>query len=300
MSLPESTASRRQFMARCGGALACVAAPSAVALQAVATDRFAILNDTHVAAGHPASASIPTRLREAVDWLLEQEQRPAAVILNGDLALNDGRPGDYAHLARLIAPLHAVGLPVHYTLGNHDNRDVFHEVLQPRSPNQAPVLGKHVGMVPLPKANLFLLDSLKAPMTSSGLLGAEQLAWLGRQLDEHADKPALIVAHHHPRLAGDDKYYANGLEDTDSLWELLVSKPHVKAYLHGHLHQRNFTQHHGIHIVDTPATGFVRRQETSTTGWTLVQLTDHGAQFATLTHQRDHPWNGAVQPLTWR
>ncbi len=63
-----------------------------------------------------------------------QERHPAAVIINGDLALNDGQAGDYEHFAKLIAPLRDADIPVHLTLGNHDNRDVFYKVMYPSEP----------------------------------------------------------------------------------------------------------------------------------------------------------------------
>ncbi|GEP41062.1 hypothetical protein BGE01nite_03530 [Brevifollis gellanilyticus] len=287
-------------MAQLGGAVVCGTNLCLGAEHAFDPNKIAILNDTHIGGAHPANAPIPTHLRDTVAWLLRQDRYPAAVIINGDLALSDGRPADYKHLTRLVEPLHQAGIPIHLTLGNHDDRDVFYKVLKEEKRPDATVVSRHVGMVSLPLANLFLLDSLKAPMVAQGLLGAEQLAWLGRMLDEHFDKPALILAHHNPRLGDDEKHFPGGLEDTEALWNLLASRTHVKAYIHGHIHHRDYSQHRGIHIVNTPATSFVLRPEVSTTGWTMAQLTENGAEFMTLTHLRDHPWDGAVRKLEWR
>lgn len=287
-------------MFRAGAAAACGPALQAVPLNTLDPDCIAILNDTHIGARHPENSSIPTRLRETVAWLVGLERRPAAVVINGDLALNDGQPGDYEHFARLITPLREAGIPVHLTLGNHDNRDVFHAVLRAGEAMAAPVMSKHVGVVSLPKANLFLLDSLKGPRVAHGLLGKDQLDWLRRMLDTHAGKPALVFAHHNPRLGGEERHFPGGLEDSEALWDLLTSRPQVKAYVHGHIHHRNYFQHRGIHILNTPATGFVSRPAESTTGWTMAQLGDDGGEFTTLTHLKDHPWNRAVQKLAWR
>ena len=301
------TASRRDFLAQVGGAVVCAPALHAADTHRVDPDRIAILNDTHIAAWHPVGAAIPTHLRETVAWLVAQERRPAAVIINGDLALNDGQPGDYAHFARLIAPLREAGMPVHLTLGNHDNREVFWQVLQAEKAAESPVVSRHVGVVSLAKANLFLLDSLKTVgqgaetrVVAQGLLGPEQLAWLGRMLDAHPGKPALIFAHHNPRLGGGERHYPGGLEDSEPLWDLLASRPQVKAYVHGHIHDRSHFQHRGIHILNTPATSYVSNPTASTTGWTMAQITDHGADFATLTHAQGHAWNGKVEKVAWR
>jgi len=301
------TQSRRTFLTQLGGAVVCAPALHAADSQRVDADRIAILNDTHIAAGHTANAPIPTHLRETVAWLVAQERRPAAVVINGDLALSNGRPGDYAHFARLIAPLREAGMPVHLTLGNHDDRDVFYQVLQAEKAAEPPVVSRHVGVVSLPRANLFLLDSLKtvgqgaeARVVAQGLLGAEQLDWLGRMLDAHPGKPALVFAHHNPRLGGEERHFPGGLEDSEPLWDLLVSRPQVKAYVHGHIHHRDHFQHRGIHILNTPATSYVSNPTESTTGWTMVQLSDQGADFTTLTHAQDHAWNGKVEKAAWR
>ncbi len=281
------------------GAAAVLAHSSAGAAE-VDENLIAILNDTHVGGKHPPNASIPTHLRETVAWLVALPKRPAAVIINGDLALNNGQPDDYTHFASLIAPLREAGMPVHLSMGNHDDRDVFYEVLTAEKPANAAVASKHVGVVQTAKANLFLLDSLKARMVAQGLLGEEQLAWLGKALDAHADKPALVFAHHNPRLGGEERHFPGGLEDSQPLWELLAARPHVKAYIHGHIHHRDFFNHRGIHIINTPATSFVANPKESTTGWTMASLSATGGSFITYTHLPEHAWNGAKVDLKWR
>jgi 3',5'-cyclic-AMP phosphodiesterase len=292
-------ASRRAFIAQLGGALIFVPALRAQSGSRMDSDRIAILNDTHIGGEHPVNAPIPTHLREAVAWLVAQERHPSAVIINGDLALNDGQLADYEHFAKLIAPLHEARIPVHLSLGNHDNREAFYEMLKSQKPAELPLVSKHMSVIRLPKANLFLLDSLKGTNIAQGLLGREQLAWLGRMLDAHPNKPALVFAHHNPRI-GEKKYFTGGLEDSEPLWDMLVPRTQVKAYVHGHIHRRNYSQHRGIHIIDTPATSFVLNSEESTTGWTMAQLSDQGGEFTTLTHTKAHAWNGASKKLTWR
>ncbi len=263
-------------------------------------DLIAILNDTHVGGKHPENSPIPTHLRETVAYLVGLPKRPAAVVINGDLALNNGQPDDYTHFAKLIAPLREAGMPVHLSMGNHDDRDVFYEVLTTEKPTTAAVVSKHVGVVQTARANLFLLDSLKARMVAQGLLGEEQLAWLAKALDAHADKPALVFAHHNPRLGGDAKHFPGGLEDSEPLWELLVSRPQVKAYVHGHIHHRDFFKHRDIHILNTPATSYVSNPKESTTGWTMARLSATGGSFTTHTHLPEHAWNGSKVDLEWR
>lgn len=296
--LPPTT--RRSFITQLGAAVTICPYLGSASAALVDDDIIAILNDSHIGAKQPLDSPIPSNLRDAVAFLVGSEKRPAAVLINGDLALRDGQSGDYELFAKLIAPLRDAGIPVHLTMGNHDERNVFYRVLAGEKPASPPVVARHVAVVQLPQVNLFLLDSLKQTMIAPGDLGAEQLHWLGQALDAHRDKPALIVAHHNPRLGGDPKHFPGGLEDSEALWQILTTRPQVKAYIHGHIHHRDFFQHQGIHILNTPAVGYVGDKTQSTTGWTMMRVATSGATITTHTHLADHPWNNAEVKLTWR
>ena len=296
--MPLHLTSRRQFITQLGAAVALSQVESSAA--EVDEGLIAILNDTHICAQHPASASIPANLRNTIDYLLALPKRPAAVVINGDLALKDGKRGDYEHFAKLIAPLRDAGVSLHLTMGNHDDRAVFYDVLKDEKPESPAVESKHVGVVKLAGANLFLLDSLKATMITQGLIGDTQMAWLTKLLDQHADKPALLFAHHNPRLGGDPLHFPGGLEDSEPLWKAIAARKHVKAYIHGHIHHRDFYAHEGIHILNTPATSYVANKQTSTTGWTMARLSASGGAFTTHTHIPEHAWNGVTVDLKWR
>jgi 3',5'-cyclic-AMP phosphodiesterase len=296
--MPIHLTSRRQFISQLGAAVAV----SNVETFAAEVDEslIAILNDTHIGAQQSPNASIQANFRATIEWLLALPKRPAAIIINGDLALRDGQRGDYEQFAKLIAPLRDAGLPLHLTMGNHDDRAVFYDVLKAEKPESPAVESKHVGVIKLPGMNLFLLDSLKATMVTQGLIGDTQMIWLSKLLDQHADKPALLFAHHNPRLGGDPLHFPGGLEDSETLWKTLSSRKHVKAYIHGHIHHRDFFQHEGIHILNTPATSYVADKKTSTTGWTTLRLSAGGGSITTHTHLTDHKWNGIKIDLKWR
>ena len=297
VSLPAP--SRRRFLTSLGTAIISLPFRPASAAE-VDENLIAILNDTHIGEKQPAGSPIPQHLKDTVDWLLALPKRPAAVLINGDLALKDGQPGDYVFLAKLIQPLRDAGLPVHLTMGNHDNRDVFHEVMSAEKAALPVVASKHVTVVQTRRANFFLLDSLQKVNVAPGELGTEQLAWLGKALDAHADKPAVIVAHHNPRLGGDPLHFPGGLIDSQPLWDALAARRQVKAYVHGHIHHRSLALHEGIHIINTPATSYVAKAETSTTGWSMARLLKDGISLTTHTHLEEHPWNKQQDALPWR
>ena len=296
--MPIHLTSRRQFVAQLSGAV--VLAQTATQASAKDDSLIAILNDTHIGEIHPEDSPVPSHLRESVAQLIALPNLPVAVVINGDLALNNGQPGDYIHFMKLISPLRKAGISVHLTLGNHDDRQAFHDVLKNEKLDVPPVKSKHVSLVQTPKANLLLLDSLKEPNLPQGLLGADQCDWIGRILDAHADKPTLVFAHHNPRVGGDPKHFPGGLEDSEELWQIIAPRSQVKAYVHGHIHHRDFYQHRGIHLLNTPATSFVSNPSQSTTGWTMLRLVNGGAEVTTRTHLPDHAWNGATVNLKWR
>lgn len=260
----------------------------------------AILNDPHIAASQLPDAPIPSNLRSTVAWLCAQPKAPAAVVVNGDLAMFDGQPGDYEYFARLIKPLRDAGKAVYLMMGNHDDRSVFYNVLEEEKSSVPAVTFRQIRIVQLPHANLFLLDSLKQQIVAPGELGEEQRHWLSQALDEHADKPALLFVHHNPRFGGEPEHFPGGLEDSEELWKIIAPRKQVKAYIHGHIHHCNFFEHEGMHLLNLPSVGYVADEKFSTTGWTTLRLEEVGAEITIHTHRADHEWNGTRKYLRWR
>ena len=290
---------RRAFLGTLGaGAVSVFARPRSGA--ELDPELVYLLNDTHIGEKHPEHSPISSNLREVVQELANLKQKPAAVMINGDLALRDGQPGDYRHFARLLHPLRDADLNVHMTLGNHDDRDVFQSVLKEDLHQQAPLTARHVSIVKTRHANFFLLDSLIKPMVTQGEIGKEQLAWLERALDSATDRPAIIMTHHNPRLGGDPKHFPGGLIDSEALWDLLEERRHVKAYIHGHIHHWSHAEHRGVHIINTPAISYVGNRALSTTGWTTARLRPDGVELTIHTNDRLHAWNSEKAEFRWR
>ena len=282
-------------------------ARSSAAAQPPAANEVAILNDTHINAELPPGRGSqrvqeqhPANLRRAVQEILALPRRPAAVIINGDLAMSVGTPEDYRAFSSLVAPLEEAGVPLHLTLGNHDNREVFLESF-PKA-ESASKLGahRHNGLIELPAARLILLDSLKETPAAPGRLGEEQISWLLARIDEAPQKPAILVSHHNPRVGGDPVHFPGGIEDTEAFWPELVSRPQVKAHIHGHVHDWTLASHSGIHIINTLATSYVAAPAVSTTGWTLATFHPDAVELRIQTTAPDHPWSGERKWLFWR
>lgn len=261
--------------------------------------RWALLSDAHIAADRAKIArgiNMATQLGTVVQDVLAQPQRPAAALVNGDLALNTGETADYETFVSLIAPLRAAQIPLYLALGNHDHRERFWAAVRDDASVPRPVADRQVALVPAERANWFMLDSLDKTNSTPGLLGAAQLAWLARALDAHADKPALVMTHHNPAL--DPAKVA--LIDEAALYAVLRPRRHVKAHFFGHSHRWSVTSDEsGLHRINLPATAYVFEPD-QPSGWVSAQLKPRGMTLQLRCVDPSRREHGETKELTWR
>ncbi len=295
--LPRRTFLRRSLAATAG----LLTFPSLRAAQGGADpDRFALLSDTHIAADRALvmrSVNMTEHLEAAVKGVLSLGAKPAGVFVNGDCAVLKGLAEDYATFSSLVAPMREAGLPLHLTLGNHDDRDVFRTALKDAVPAAPPLASKHVSIVEAAKANWFLLDSLHEVNKTPGTLGDEQRAWLAKALDERSTKPALVMVHHNPASPTPEK--KTGLTDATELLEMLRPRRHVKAVIFGHTHTWRFTEQDGLHLVNLPAVAYPFAA-TEVTGWVDLKLSEKGAALTMHAHDTQHAAHGKTTEIAWR
>ena len=215
-----------------------------------------LLSDPHIDADPGRTvrgAHLSGNLRLAVSHILEGD-RPAGVLVNGDCAYSHGDPGSYDQFAHLLGPLRDAGLPVHLTLGNHDDRQAAYDAFPDSFGVDAMPLRRCVGVVERPDADWYRLDSLRKTDETRGELGDPQLQWLAERLDAKPDRPAVIVVHHPPD--DPERGRRDGLDDTFALLHVLRQRPQVKALFYGHLHRFDLRVDAGLHLVGLPATAY--------------------------------------------
>jgi Icc protein len=284
---------RRQFIQRSlafGGTA--IMAPHALAAAdrkgaGLDQSRVALLADTHISAdssqrypgtkwpGTPVKeedhewVNMADCLTEAAKSVLALNPRPAHLIVNGDCALSNGKEGEYKEFLRLVEPIRAAGITVHVTIGNHDNRENLWKLLPFLKREQ---MGVQAGVIELPHANLVLLDSGKR-----GVLGEEQLDWLAKELDQRADKPALVFGHFNP--------YPNrgirpnkGMRDGASLLKLLAERKHARGYFYGHTHEWQYDQRDHLHLINQPAVSYYFGKGHAH-GWVDMKLSETTAEL---------------------
>jgi 3',5'-cyclic AMP phosphodiesterase CpdA len=153
--------------------------------------KFVILSDLHLGPpGVPVNGlDTGERTRGALDMILRDHANAAFVLIAGDLA-DRGEVTAYRHLHDLIADL---PIPVHLTLGNHNDRAAFLSVFGDAHDDP---LGRVSTAVDAGGHRIVFLDTTE-PGLVGGRLCRGRLDWLAARLDEARDRPAIIVQHHH-------------------------------------------------------------------------------------------------------
>ena len=304
---------RRRFLhVSARGAVAAIAVPSVRAIPGkevpVDPHRFAFLSDTHIMADPTAVArgiNMADHLRQVVAEIAAQTARPAGVVVNGDLA-TDGSPptaGAYRYLAQLLDPLSKQGMPVHLTMGNCDRRSLFAETLTTMLPGTPPVAGRLVNVLQTERANFFFLDSLynTERTVTEGDLGMKQIEWLARALDQHDEKPAIVICHHNVNQpeATSGTAKEGGLRDGAALVEVLRPRKHVKAFIFGHTHEWRRWEIDGIHFINLPTTAYIFDPD-EPRGWVDLRLEKSGMSLMLESLDKTHPKHGKKLVFRWR
>ena len=325
--------SRRQFLASSAASIAAIAGSQLHGDEAKTNlDSFALLSDTHLLSAESIarhySASKAAREKRAIDVSKNFDlaaaqvdalpQRPAAMILNGD-CVHVGGKDEYSQLATKFALFNET--PIHVTMGNHDHRGDFINAFREQRSNDRVLMGKrHVSVLKSRHANFVLLDSLtmKAPdrpVKGPGILGKEQLEWFEAVLESESDKPTIVMFHHNMdpseeyqqrlgheevivKSAGPFKGLAGGLEDSDTLLDIIQKNPHVKAVVTGHMHQFRIFKWRKVHFISLPSVGYTFHAS-EPVGWIRLLLRDGGANLELQTLDTKHSRHQTSAKLLW-
>jgi 3',5'-cyclic-AMP phosphodiesterase len=294
--------SRREFLKRAAlaGAALAFAPQSHAGLFGKPRDKhtFAFFSDPHIAADAALNhngVNMADHLAACARELAARPVRPAAVIVNGDLAFKAGLPGDYGTFGKWMESVRALA-PVHLTLGNHDERNNFWQALPHDAAKLKAVPQRQAAVFQTDRANWFLLDSLEVTDAAPGEYGAAQLDWLARALAARPDKPAILVGHHNLQPPGG----TTGLKDSAAFEELFARHRQVKAYIFGHTHNWHVETHaSGVQLVNLPPTGYVFKAGRPS-GWVRATLARDGMEIELRSLEASHPEHAQVKQLPWR
>ena len=272
-------------------------------------ESWALLSDTHIDADSSKivreTVNMSEQLKRVVAEVLAEKDSLSGVIINGDCAFLEGHAADYANFLELLAPLREAGLPIHFTLGNHDARDVFRETVAGGSAS-SPVEGKLCSLIETPFVNLVLLDSMRFVNKVEGEVGAEQLAWIAKMLKESPDKPTILIGHHYPQelsekaATGNEKIKISGLIDSKELMDLIDSYPATKAFIYGHSHSWQVKKRASeVHEINLPPTSYVFKPERPN-GWVRATFSKDLLALELRCLDPSHPQHGEKHGLPFR
>lgn len=185
------------------------------------------------------------RFDEVVESLLALTPQPDLLLATGDLTEN----GSIASYQTLKSITDLLPFPVHFALGNHDNRANFRSVFPDVPVSQTGHVQYHFAHGPL---RFVVLDTLEDGL-HGGALGADQAAWLDATLAAD-DRPTIVVLHHPPIETG------NGwmTEDIDAPWvqrlaAVVRRHSHIVRMITGHLHRAIVTGWQGTTLAVCPS-----------------------------------------------
>jgi Icc protein len=211
--------------------------------------RFLHISDLHILGEEGRrqfGADTAAILRQAVAMM--NALRPDFIIASGDL-ISDESEDSYRRLQTLLLPVEA---PIHFLMGNHDDRAAFRRVFRPQeSPSADPVCEAfEQGGV-----RFLLLDSV-LPGKVEGRLDASQLHWLESELSAHPGRPTWVFLHHQPLPIYIRWLDVLGLQNQEEFLSVLARHPQVEVVGYGHVHQVRRWRYRGVLFVSAPALAF--------------------------------------------
>lgn len=163
-------------------------------------------------------------------------------VLSGDIAQDNSRES-YQHLKKC---LQGFDRPVYLLPGNHDDISLMSPLFQ----------GGNIScrkQIVVGNWQIILLNS-QVEGQVGGYLAKAEIEWLEQCLADHATPHAVVCFHHQPVNIGCKWLDRIGLDNSDTLFEILAQYPEVKALLWGHIHQEFDETRAGLRLISCPST----------------------------------------------
>lgn len=203
------------------------------------TLKFVVMSDLHLVRHGETSMTLDTaaRLEQAVACINTRYDDADFCIIAGDLA-DEGEAEAYTRLKDITDQ---INIPTYITLGNHDDRPTFLDVL---GPHHADETGKVNHVIDAKGYRVIVLDSSE-PGRVDGVLTAVQMVWLTARLAEAADRPVIVVLHHNANALHIE---ADDIKLLDDAPFIAALKTHgdIRQVIAGHVHLTSTASYHGL------------------------------------------------------
>jgi Icc protein len=210
---------------------------------------FLHISDLHIVAEEGRrqhGADTAGILRQAIPMM--NALQPDFIVASGDL-VSDESEESYRRLQALLQPVEA---PIHFLMGNHDDRPAFRRVFRA---DEAPTADPVCEAFDRGGLRFLLLDSV-LPGKEEGRLAGDQLHWLDSELTAHPDRPTWVFLHHQPLPIYIRWLDALGLQNQEEFLAVLARHPQVATVCYGHVHQVRRWRYRGTLFLSVPALAF--------------------------------------------
>lgn len=169
------------------------------------------------------------RLQAAIDHVNAEHSDALMCVISGDM-VNRGTRTDYQGVQ---ARLENLTVPYFPMVGNHDNRDLFREVLSLPESCMADFIQYRV---PVSDGLIICLDTHKTG-SDAGELCQARTRWLSDTLAEAGSTPVFIFMHHPPMPLGLPMQDTENMESGQAFLDLISDYECVKYLCIGHVHR---------------------------------------------------------------
>ena len=207
--------------------------------------RFVQFTDPHLFAeadGALRGTVTATSLQRVLDDIRRRAWQTEFYAVTGDLIQDDTREA----YERFRDMTQGLDRPVYCLPGNHDVRPFMQEVLAGPPFHYCESRRQGAWLVAM-------IDSC-LEQAALGRIGDAELERLATEIDA-TDARHVLVCLHHPPLPMQSRWLDQvGLDNAESLLDLIAGKDKVRGVLFGHVHQAFEAEYAGRRIIGTPST----------------------------------------------
>ena len=217
-----------------------------------------ITSDTHFTAS-PAAGSVLNPGVANIDLIMEAfadqviDLHPDALILTGDNT-NSGKAEDVAALTTILQRIHAEGIEVIVTTGNHDFNHSSHEEFEAAYAGLCNVAARDSASlsfaVVIQDCRFLAMDDNTETDGVYGIFSSETMQWLRGQLSEASQlgQTVIFLSHHNVLPGGEESAESRySIRNTD-LRDLLEESG-VRLCFSGHRHSQEVLRHARLYEV---------------------------------------------------
>ena len=230
------------------------------------------------------------KLDNLIEFTNKLKLNPSFTIITGDIS-HTGTTHSYNNANKYLSKIQNIGGPVFPTMGTHDKRKNFKNILlgEPSSQEEPACYYSKT----IKGLHLIAMDSHTLG-SNTGSFSPKQLDWLETELKEHKDMPA-VIAFHEPIFFFGAAGLFNKVDATR--FRDIISAGNVLAVLNGHLHCPLYTVVDGVNYVQAGSPLWVNYYNETEEKGGRTRATYDSSSFNLLSYNENLPNRLMVRPV---